>query len=291
MTGFGVPRSTAGGTTTADIQRIIAAEYSNAGIIDGCNVTGTATLEYDISAGAVILDTGPDMAIKVPVAAQRIPAPAPPATGSADQKIYVEQRFPSADNPDNSSLVAVTTGTVPPNSIVLDVRRLSAGATATSSAPSVHNRKFARPVGSTLGRLHMHTHTDTTPRTTGTVTRGAGDFYVPTDRDADIIITSCVSASSTSGATVDEHGSVIYKVYLDGSTLLATFERKYDRYWETKVFNFVAALSEGYHTIHYTVEQGFVPAGMSGRWAVRYGGANKFPGDRFHVYDRGVIRW
>lgn len=293
-TGLGVPHVVTPegpvGTTPEDMQRIIAAEYNTDGIIDGCDVSGTATMEYRVTAGAVVLSTGTDMAITIPVVATTLPAAAAPATGTRTDLIYVRQLFPTQGNPDNTAFVGVTSGALPANSVLLDQRVVPAGATATTATTSVANRKFARPVGSTLGRLHLHVEKDSTPRTTGVFTRGAGRFYVPTDRDVDIRLASCVSASASNGATLDEYGSVLYTVYVDNNPFVS-FERRFDRFWETKVFTAVLAATEGEHTVHYTVQQRFVPAGQSGRWAVRYGGADKFPGDDFRLYDRGVIHW
>lgn len=285
MPALGVP-----GTTTQDMQRIIAAEYRTAGIIDGCDITTGSTMAYTISAGAVVLDTGADMAVKVPVAQQTIPTDPAPATGTRTDTIYVRQNFPTEANPDNSSFVGVTSGAAPSNAVVIDRRTVPAGATGTSATTSIHNRKFALPIGGSLGRLHLHINNDTSPRTTGVFTRGAGTFYVPTDRDVDVNLISTISAANSDGTTADDYGSVQYKIYLDGDHMI-TFERRYDRFWETKFFNFILAVSEGPHTIHYTVERSYVPSGGSGRWAVRHGGSDKFPGDAFRVYDRGVIHW
>lgn len=290
MTGFGVPNSTAGGTTPVDLQRIIAAEYANAGIIDGCDVTGTTGWGYKVTGGAVIMDTGTDLAIKVPVEPQTVPCSPAPATGSRTDTIYVRQMFPVSGNPDNSCFVGVTSGVAPANSYILSKRIVRAGMTSTSTTTEEWNRKFARPVGGTLGRQHMHIEKNGTPRTTGTFTRGAGSFYLPTDRDLEIRLNSCVSASDTAGHSVDGAGSVLYQVYMD-NVLQVTWERAYARAWENKVFSHIVAAGEGSHTIHYTVKHSTWTAQGAGRWAVRYGGANKFSGDDFRVYDRGVITW
>lgn len=289
-TGFGVANSTSGGTEPDDIQKITGAEYRNAGIIDGCDVTGTTSMGYKVTIGAVVIDTADGMAIKVPVDAQTVPTDPAPAVGSRLDTIFVCQRFPSPGNPDNSAYVGVTSGSAPANSYILSKRTVSAGMTSTLATVEEHNRKFARPVGGSLGRLHWHIETDGTPRTTGTFKRGAGKIYVPTDRDAEVLLNTCVSASAPDGATIAGEGSLLYKLYLD-NVLEATFERAYSRCWENKVFHRLIALKEGAHTIHYTVQHSTYIGSGTGRWAVRHGGANKFSGDDFRVYDRGVITW
>lgn len=289
-TGFGVPNSTSGGTEPDDIQKIIGAEYRNAGIIDGCDVTGTTGMSYKVTIGAVIIDTADGMAIKVPVDAQTVPTTPAPAVGSRVDTIFVCQRFPTSGNPDNSAYVGVTAGSPPANSYILSKRTIEAGMTSTARTVEEHNRKFARPVGGSLGRLHWHIESDGTPRTKGVFKRGAGNIYVPTDRDAEVLLNTCVSASAPDGTTVDGEGSLLYRIYLD-NVLEATFERVYTRAWENKIFQRLIALREGAHTIHYTVEHSTYTASGTGRWAVRHGKADKFSGDDFRVYDRGVITW
>lgn len=294
-TGLGVPHDANGnGTTTDDLQRIIAAEYSNAGIIDGARVSGTATMSYSVSAGAVLMDTGTDMAVKVPVPATTVPTDPAPATGSRTDTLFVVQHWPGVDG-DSLAFVARSPSTefptVPAGAIVLDARTVPAGATSTSGTTSIHNRKFARPVGGSLGRLHLFVDQDTTPRLTTTVTRGAGSFYLPTDRDIEFNMTSTVAAVSSNGQVADERGSVLYQFHVDGK-VVRSWERGYDRVWESKQLSFLLALEEGRHDVHYTVRRQWVETGAtSGRWAVRYGGAEQYVGDAFRVYDRGVIAW
>jgi hypothetical protein len=299
-TGLGVPHVVTPqgpvGTTPEDMQRIIAAEYSTAGIIDGCDVSGTATMEYRVSAGAVVLSTGTDMAIKIPVVATTLPAAAAPATGTRTDLIYVRQLFPTEASPDNTAFVGVTSGALPANSVLLDQRVVPAGATATTATTSVANRKFARPVGGSLGRLHLAVDTGGTVfRPTSKVTRGAGRMYVPTDRDVELTMISTVAMCDADGRTPDQYwfSSVLYKFYVDNQ-LVRSWERSISRLWDSHQYSFIHAMSEGEHTVHYTVEGQWFPADANPiykYWTVRHGGTDKFSGDDFRVYDRGVITW
>lgn len=279
MTAFGLA-----GTTTADMQRIIASMYRNAGIVDGTDVTGTATMSYDIQAGAVVLDTGEDLAVLVPVPATNIPTDPAPATGSRTDTIYVKQNFLSGGDPDNLSFVGVTSGAAPTNSIVLDRRTVPAGATATTATTSIHNRKFALPIGGSLGTQFFET-TTSGRHFTETVTRGAGEIFCPTDRDVDFRFLTTIVGVNEDGSVSDgaNVGSVHYKLFIDG-VHVRTFERAYDKWSETKQFSYLARLSEGEHTFHYTVGK----ASGSLWWQVQYGGPNKWPGDVLHVLDIGV---
>ena len=89
-TGFGIPNDDKGnGTTPDDIQAITAAEYPEAGIISGCEVTGTSTMAWKVSAGAAVVHLAAGRAVRVPVPAQTITtAPAPPS-GTRAEYIYV----------------------------------------------------------------------------------------------------------------------------------------------------------------------------------------------------------
>lgn len=291
MPGLGVP-----GTTTEEMQRMIAADYRTSGIVDGCKVSGTSGMSYSISAGAVIIDTGADMAIKVAVNPQTVPTTAAPATGSRTDTIYVHQEFPTAEDPTADSYVAVTSGTVPANSIVIDRRNVTAGTTATTATTSVHNRKFALPIGGSLGRLHSFTDTNESPHSeTAKLTRGAGRFYVPTDRDVEFNMVSTVSMSDANGFTPDQYwfASLRYQFYIDGQ-MVKTWERQYSRIWDSQQFSFLYALAEGAHDVYYTVQTAWISeyVGAAYRyWTVRHGGSQNYNGDQFRAYDRGVINW
>lgn len=280
MPALGVP-----GTTTADMQRIIAATYASDGIVDGTDVSGTSTMNYSIQAGAVVLNTGTDMAVLVPVAATTIPTEPAPATGSRTDTIYVRQMFPTAGDPDNSSFVGVTSGTAPTNSYIIDRRTVPAGVTATTATTSIHNRKFALTIGGSLGTRFFETITSGR-HTTEEVTRGAGAIVCPTDRDVDFRFLSTISAVNADGTvTPGSTGSVRYKLFIDGEHV-RTFERVFDTFWETKQFSYLARLTEGRHTFYYTVQRSAAVTGIS--WEVRHGGVHKFAGDVLHVLDVGV---
>lgn len=291
-TAWGIgPDSNGNGTTPEDIQRIIAAEYNNAGIIDGADVKGTNSMAYTVSAGAVILDTGQDMAIKVPVVATTVNTSPAPATGSRTDTVYVKQNMPGTDA-SSLAVVGVTSGSLPPRSIALAQFTISAGMTATSSASQILNRKFAVPVGTSLGRLHENTMTPsgkTSPN--GVTVRGAGNIYVPTDRDIEVRMYSTIMAVTSDGYTdLTGTGSVFYKFYIDGQHV-RSWERRYDRIADTEYFSFPQALTEGKHTLHYTTERQFAGPNSAGYWKIMHGGTDKFLGDVFHVRDLGVIRW
>lgn len=287
-TGWGVGNDANGtGTTPDDIQTITAAEYANPGILAGCEVTGTSAMSYNVKEGAVLIQLALGRMIRVPVQAQTVPTAAAPATGSRNDLVYVKQNFPATDG-NNAVVVGVSTS-LPSNSVEIGRRTIPAGITSTNQAVSIGNTRYARPIGSTLGALGGTVDTDGTVHAEGVFARGSVSFYVPTDRSVEFSLQSCVStdtSAANNGPRVPG-GSVMYKVYVDG-VLQRSFERGYSTLWDVQHFEFGMPLNVGAHTASYTVERRWVEQGSTGKWRVRHGGAEKFPGDIFSITDRGV---
>ena len=282
--GFGVgPDQNGNSTMPEDIQAIISAEYIWAGIITGCDVKGTSGMNYQVVAGAVVIKLDDFHKIKVPVLAQTVPTAAAPATGSRTDIIYVKQNFPSTDG--NNAVVVGVGASVPANAVEIGRMVIPAGATSTNQGTPTGNRVFTRPVGAQFGVLFSSVDTDTTVHKPGEqLTRGAGSFGLWTDSDVELKLSSCVSSEFD---TKEEYGSVIYRIYVD-DILQYSWERRFDRFYESKEFSRLVTLKAGRHTVKYTVEHRFNPSGMSGNWRVRYGGVDKFSGDDFRVIHRGV---
>lgn len=286
-TGFGVDRDQNGnGTSAEDIQAINSAEYIWAGILTGCDVQPQSNMSYKITAGAVVIAIDAFHKVKAPVLAQTIPTTAAPATGSRTDIIYVKQRFPATDG-DNSVVVGVGTS-LPSNSVEIGRRIVPAGATSTNQTTVTGNRIFTRPVGGSFGVLFSAVDTDGSEHAPGELlTRGSGSFALWTDSDVELKLSSCISATDIGSVTADEYGSVLYKIYVD-DVLQYSWERRFDRFWESKEFSRMVTLDQGRHTVKYTVQTQFKPDTQSGKWKVRYGGPNKFSGDDFRVIHRGV---
>lgn len=283
-TGWGVgPDKNGNGTTPEDIQRITSAEYIWAGILNRCTVTGTTGMSYKVEGGAAVIQVGPVAKVKVPVFEQTIPTTAAPTVGSRTDIVYVKQNFPATDG-DNAVVVGVGQ-TLPANALELDRFTVPAGVTSTNQCQRVGNPIFARPVGGQFGVLYSYTDTDKTVRGPGYVgKKGAGSFYLWTDSDLDITLTSTIA----NAAVNDNHGSVFYKIFVDDK-LVRTIERKYERVWESKDFVTPITLDKGRHTVHYEVSTWYTPEGQDGRWRVLHReGAELFAGDIFTVNHRGV---
>lgn len=286
-TGFGVgPDQNGNGTTPEDIQAITSAEYIWAGILTGCDVKGTSGMKYQITAGAVVIRLDDFHKIKVPVLAQTIPTAAAPATGSRTDIIWVKQNFPATDG--NNAVVVGVGSSVPSNAVEIGRMVIPAGTTATTQGTPTGNRIFTRPVGSQFGVLFSKVDTDSTVHSPGDVlTRGAGAFSLWTDSDVELKLSSCISTPNPGDVPTDEVGSVFYQIYVD-DILQYTWERRFDRVWESKEFSRLVTLDQGRHTVMYKVFTRWYPNGNSGKWQVRYGGAERFSGDDFRVIHRGV---
>lgn len=287
-TGWGVGNDANGtGTTPDDIQTITAAEYANPGIIAGCEVTTSTNMSYNIVEGAVLVQISAGRRVRVPVQSQNIPTAPAPATGSRTDIIYVKQNFPATDG-NNAVVVGVGTA-LPANSVEIRRRIIPAGITSTAQSMAAGNTRYARPIGSTLGALGGSVDTDGTVHAEGVFARGSVSFYLPTDRSVEFSLQSCVStdtSAANNGPRVPG-GSVMYKIYVDG-VLQRSFERGYSTLWDVQHFEFGMPLNVGTHTASYTVERRWVEQGATGKWRVRHGGADKFPGDIFQITDRGV---
>ncbi|MEX3609772.1 hypothetical protein VVR12_01830 [Rothia sp. LK2588] len=286
-TGFGIaPDQQGNGTTPEDIQAITSGEYIWGGILTGCEVKTTSEMKYQIVTGAAVIRLDDFHKVKVPVYGQTIPTTPAPVTGSRTDIVYVKQNTPAVDG--NNQVVLGVGQSLPANALELARFTVPAGATSTRQATAIGNPIYTRPVGAQFGVLHSAVDTDGSEHAPGQVlTRGAGDFNLWTDSDVELKLSSCVSATDVGSVTADEYGSVIYKIYVD-DMLQYSWERRYDRVWESKEFSRLVTLNAGRHTVKYTVETRWYPSGSSGKWKVRYGTPNKFSGDDFRVVHRGV---
>ena len=288
------PDANKNGTTPEDIQRIIAAQYLNDGIIDGCQVSGTATMQYTVKAGAVVITTGTDMAVLCPVPATTVPTVAAPPTGSRTDTIYVKQMFPTTDG-SSQAVVAVTSGAAPSNSVVLDKRVVNAKTTATTSTTSTYDKRYARQIGSSLGILSSAGDTDNTTvhHVSTNVKKGVQRFVVPTDRKIGLRMTTTMSRCKADGVPQQGVLPVVcaIEIYLDNQ-LIRTFHRQYTGYAaETVQFETSETVGAGAHTAHYVITPEwqhpdvYVP---NEYWRTRHGGTQKYHGSFLTVTDEGV---
>lgn len=284
--GFGIgPDQNGNGTSPENIQVITAAEYANPGILAGCEVTTGTDMRRKIAAGAVIIALDKNHYVKCSVDEQYTAPAVAPATGSRTDIVYVKQNLPGVDG--NNAVIVGVGSSVPANAVEIARDSVPAGATSSNQFTRTGNTVYARPIGGMLGLLGDAVDMDTTEHTSELLTRGSVSVFVPTDRYCELSLASCISTSDTNGNVFDETGSVVYKFYQD-NVLIASWERPYTRFWDIKQYVRGVQMQAGRHTFHYTVQRRFVPSGSSGKWKVRYGYTEKFPGDYFAITDRGV---
>lgn len=276
------------GTTSQDIQRIIAAQYQNAGILTGAKVVLRSDWQYQWTAGAVVMDMGSDLAVQVPVYEGTLAPDPAPATGERTDTIYVEQlNSPTS----NLARVVVTSGSAPANAVVLDKLRVPAGATKTSQCTSVWDRRYARHSQSTQGRISSAVDTSSAVRSTGTYKACSQRFYVDTDRTLNIKLSvTLVRLTKTGGAITpyaSSWGTVDYRLFVDGA-LVRTFPVLVSALTATQQVETLVEVPMGAHTVH--VESVAASKGDLADlfWRVQYGGTSKWPGDALTVFDAGV---
>lgn len=280
-TGFGLmPDAKGNGTTDQDLQLIIGATYRYEGIISGVAVAQMSKMAYQVMEGAVILNWGTNQKVVVPVTRQEITVDPNPGTTARRDKVYVQQHTVAADG-DNLVVVKVTTGSLPPRSLLLADYEVPAGAKDTRGAIDRANRIYTRPVGGQYGILHKTVDKDTSWHDTpGIIKRGVGRIGVlPTERDVMFHMNSCLT-------TQDALGTVQYKFYVDGA-LVATCERDVTWNYTNHYFAFPLVLDAKSHDFYYTVEGRPQTLGDN-QFRVVHGGPNSNTGDVFWVQDNGV---
>lgn len=292
-TGFGIaPDQNGNGTTPEDLQRIWGAMYLSDGVIHGCEVSGRSDMTYSVSAGAVVMTTGKDMKVLVPVQATTIPAPQAPATGTAQHRIYVRQQMPGVDGSSNV-VVAATAGNVPAGALTLDAGPIAANATSTAAFRSNHDRLFARQVGASLGRL-VTVSDSSAARHQGEAYRwGSGRFFVPTDRNIHLRLSSTPVRTSATGLALNGslRAALRHEIYIDGNHLKSYVQEYSGVFAQTQQFITEEAVSYGDHTFHVITQRVYLQDGIyepNDYWQVREGGPLKYHGTHLTISDIGV---
>lgn len=246
---LGAVGSVADGSATqpADHQQIIAAQYVNSHlgpIVKGGDVTGRGDLRYAVSPGVGLCPTtyGAVFVNWGAVNTALVTTPSAPRT----DVIYADQK---------GNIHVATEGSVPTGVCIIDKRRISAGATTTTNAASVWNKRYALPYGAQLGWLAMHVenYAQGEPVQVSRVIWTQKDFFVPTDRHVQLRMHQCIYGEHNASAPSTDFsqfgmGSMKYFLYLDGN-LYREWEIGYSRVWEVKMHNVDMTVNAGTHTI------------------------------------------
>lgn len=267
------------GTTVQDLQRIVGAQYSTSGILPtgGVTVTGTSSMAYKVTAGAVILKTAAGLGTLYPIEEQTVNTVPAPSTGSRQDRVVM----------DRDGAVRVVQGAAPAGGITLGLFTVLAGITSTLAAQQSMDRNFAIPAGASLGRLHaFHDPANGVFGNVSPMTLGSGRLPVlPSDRLVRFDLTHCISAEQDANPATGEATVMRWRVYIDNVLEVAFTTRAEWDNPQTNFFSFTKPLSEGAHTVHYIQDR------LKGaRFMHHKGTAAAYAGNRFEVWDAGVAR-
>lgn len=268
------------GTTSAEMQRIIGAQFSTSGILPsgGVSVKGTARMSYLVTPGAVVLKDVSGKGLLYAVEQTEVFTDPSPSTGYRTDRIVM----------DRDGGIYVTQGAAPGGGITLGLFTVPAGITATTSAQQSVDRNYAIPAGASLGLLHQfHDPANNTIGNPNAMELGKGRFFLPSDRYVRFDMTHCLSAVQESNS--DQPSAAIrWRVYIDQQLELAFTTRVTRAAPQTNFMSFTVSLQEGAHQVHYVQDQ---IEGLSGPGWRHHKGTNQgYPGNRFEVWDAGSAR-
>lgn len=267
------------GTTPLDLQRIVGAQYSTSGILPtgGVTVSGTSSMAYKVTAGAVILKTTAGLGLLYAIEEQTVNTLPAPSTGTRQDRVVM----------DRNGGVYVTQGGAPGGGITLGLFTVLAGITSTMAAQQSVDRNFAIPAGASLGLLHrFHDPANNVRGNPAAMTLGNGRFALPSDRLVRFDMTHCISAMQDKDPDT-ESAAIRWRVYIDSVLEVAFTTRATWKNPQTNFMSFSKALSEGAHTVHYIQDQ---IEGAATGFMHHKGTAAAYPGNRFEVWDAGVAR-
>lgn len=269
------------GTSSADLQRIIGAQYVSTGVLPngGLTVEGTSSMAYKVNAGACFMWVSYDarLGMLVPVDTVTVNTLPAPSTGSRIDTVFV----------DGDGAVRVVSGSDIPSGVAIARFTVPAGITATTSAQQSIDRNFAIATGASLGQLYKF-HDPATNGTIGNVAAiglGYGRFNLPSDRLVRFDMTHCISVEQNTDPSTGEATVMRWRVYIDNVLELAFTTRAEWDNPQTNFMSFSKALAEGPHTVHYQQDR------LKGARFVHHKGTSAgYAGNRFEIWDAGVTR-
>lgn len=302
-TALGVQPDSNGNGVTPEVHRqIIAAQWHNAGIIDGLGVTGRGDLRYNVVAGVAVCSKGTadGKTLAYWPGGQTSAVSAGDASNPRIDLVWITAHNPKVGDADNSVVVGVTQGTpaanpvaprLPAGCTLLRSMRVPANATATSSATPVDSINYAIPYGASLGLLAYDDQSkinqvmnDGGKRVPHLLNRRT--ITLPTDRLVELDWSGCVSDGETGGAGWI---SLMHWFKVDGKDIpYAAVELHVQFTWEQFQHRHVMTLAAGTHTIESWYEW------RNGNWGVSWhygddgGQHGGYPGSILAVWDRGV---
>ena len=268
---YGLAPTAGFGTQPIDLQRIIGAEYANAGIIAGTDVAGTTGWTYSVAAGAVVqlLATAPErLGVIIPVAASAPATDPAPAAGTRTDTIWVSQ----------DGIVGVAPKTaMPAGAFVLQQRTVRAGDPNTGASTGIGGRVQALPVGGSQGRFAqwVEPYGFNTVAGKALITLLSASITVGTDRHIEIWNQQALRTNGPGG-------TMRYEVMIDGVSL-ETYEMPYDTSSVTRQMVTYTWLEAGTHTvaIRRVHASGSDPLNAGG-------GEHNITPSKISVWDKGI---
>lgn len=286
--GFGVDPTLDGttgavtsGTTAKDIRNITAALYTPGLISGGITSSSAGNMSYSVTQGVACIEATNGENILVPIPATTFYVPTNTTSSTRNDIIYVQQRYPSIEG---DSEVIVTSGpTLPQRACKLDNYLVPAGAGTTSRGTKVDSVDYAIPYGASLGTLATikDTLNGNIPFTETTI--GSAAFYVPTDREIRIHLSTTYSAYQAVGFDNSKYCEVKFNIYLDNSYTYTWNSGGLHQAWQTLTMEEYNTVNKGNHTIRVTRQRAVGPGSPYHHYA------SDVRGTTFLVSDYGVI--
>lgn len=279
------PDESGNGTRPVDMQRWIWSLYrtNTAQIARGGEVTGRSSMSYQVNPAIIIIPSGAQRAIAVPVDGGTVATAAAPSSGTRTDYVYVGQDG------------AVKVGTSQPaNTALLDKRTVPAGITATTATTStLGNRKYAPLFGSSMGRIAAW-HESLADGANIPAARqrvAALTFTLDSDRRLSFTLQQSydLNRAANQGSLDDgwKVASFVWEYYIDGVHRLS-LELGVQDFAETKSNVYEFDTLAGTHTVEVYRRRRLV--GRPDDQSIhRKGGASNWPGTSFKINDLGGI--
>jgi hypothetical protein len=290
--GFGVDASANGtsGTSSQDIRRILAAQYTE-GVLKGCDVTTSASaMTYTVSAGVVAIKISVDEIVLAPVDQATVTAAAAPVTGSRIDKVYVKQRFPGIPaEADANIVVGVTSGALPANSLELRRYTVSAGTSNTNAAVASSFKIYSLPTSGSLGLLHYWQNTYTGSLSVNTIREGHGTFTLATDRRLTFKVRAILNAVGAVGWDNSKYCEWGFLFNIDNADFVLHSTPGLHQAWATYEFTSSIEVAAGTHTVNLGSRRQSGPGVAETRYGLDGAGFGR-RGIEFSVIDDGPIQ-
>ena len=284
------PDSSGTGTDALQLRKIIQSRWASTGIVTGLGCSGRSDLRYQLAAGVAV--TQRSTADGCTEAYWQGGTTAAVATGDASNPridvVYLKANDPTQGDADNQVVAGVAEGTpaaspvqpsIPAGSVAVAVKRMPAGATATSSATTLTTPDYAIPYGASTGILLKKIDTSNGLGSSSWMTSVTGSFFVPMSRYIRVDVTTSLQGVVPDVGTATD-GSCYIRLLIDG-TQKFLWERITNATAASQYYSEYMEIGEGTHTIALQLQDG--TAGFR-----RYYDTNGWPGQSIVVSDEGV---